>query len=187
MNTEIAANFKEQGNEYFKGRRFREALGFYTQGIDAKPGDGALAEALLCNRAACNLELRTSPSHPFTGAMPCSRKRRRHTDNFASTLRDCASAIRLNARCAKAYYRSAQALLALERADEAFDACERCLAFDAANAGVRALRDKAVRMRDEKERRAREKEEMRKMKVEEERRMKMALAVRFSFLYMIFR
>lgn len=55
---EIARNFKEQGNDYFKGKRYREALGFYTQGVDAKPPDATLQEALLCNRAACNLELR---------------------------------------------------------------------------------------------------------------------------------
>ena len=55
---EVAQNFKEQGNEYFKGRRFREALGFYNQGIDAKPDDPKIMEILLCNRAACNLELR---------------------------------------------------------------------------------------------------------------------------------
>jgi hypothetical protein len=54
---EVASNFKDQGNEYFKGKRFREALGFYTQGIDAKPDDPPLLEALLSNRAACNLEL----------------------------------------------------------------------------------------------------------------------------------
>lgn len=55
---EIAQNFKEQGNEYFKGKRYREALGFYTQGVGAKPDDVRLKEALLLNRAACNLELR---------------------------------------------------------------------------------------------------------------------------------
>ncbi len=55
---EIAQNFKEQGNEYFVGKRYREALGFYTQGVDAKPSDNSILEALLCNRAACNLELR---------------------------------------------------------------------------------------------------------------------------------
>ena len=57
---EIAQNFKEQGNEYFKGKRYREALGFYTQGIGTKPEDMQLKEALLLNRAACNLELRVS-------------------------------------------------------------------------------------------------------------------------------
>ena len=56
--SEIAANFKDQGNDYFKGKRYREAVGFYTQGLDVKPGDVKLTTALLCNRAACNLELR---------------------------------------------------------------------------------------------------------------------------------
>lgn len=54
---EVAKNFKDEGNEYFKGKRYREALGFYTQGIDAKPEDPKIQEVLLCNRAACNLEL----------------------------------------------------------------------------------------------------------------------------------
>jgi hypothetical protein len=57
---EVAKNFKERGNDYFKGKRYREALGFYTQGVDAQPTDPALKEALLCNRAACNLELSTA-------------------------------------------------------------------------------------------------------------------------------
>ena len=55
---EVAQNFKEQGNEYFRGKRYREALGFYTQGVDVKPDNGQLRGALLLNRAACNLELR---------------------------------------------------------------------------------------------------------------------------------
>ena len=63
VSPEIAENFKEQGNDYYKGKRYREALGFYTQGIDAKPDDPKLQEALLCNRAACNLELREHRSH----------------------------------------------------------------------------------------------------------------------------
>lgn len=55
---DIAGGFKEQGNDYFRGKRFRESLGFYTQAIDAKPDDKALLESLFLNRAACNLELR---------------------------------------------------------------------------------------------------------------------------------
>ena len=64
MLTETAQNFKEQGNDYFKGKRYREALGFYSQGIESHPTDLALREALLCNRAACNLEL--SEINPYT-------------------------------------------------------------------------------------------------------------------------
>lgn len=55
---DIAGGFKQQGNDYFKGKRYREALGFYDQAIDAKPDDKALLESLFLNRAACNLELR---------------------------------------------------------------------------------------------------------------------------------
>ncbi|KAJ7237229.1 hypothetical protein B0H12DRAFT_1204437 [Mycena haematopus] len=83
------------GKRYFKGKRYREALGFYTQGIDAKPTDVAVQEALLCNRAACNLEL------------------------------NCSKALTLNPKSSKAFYRSALALVALERAEEAFDCCDR--------------------------------------------------------------
>ncbi|KAF8665574.1 hypothetical protein AX16_000032 [Volvariella volvacea WC 439] len=130
---EIAQNFKEQGNEYFKGKRYREALGFYTQGIDAKPTDKLLQEALLCNRAACNLELQ----------------------NYGSVLRDCSKVITLNVRSSKAYYRSAVALNALERYQEAIDCCIRCLAFDPGNNAIKALHEKARKekeIQDEKER-----------------------------------
>ena len=34
-------------------------MSFYTQGIDAQPESQNILEALLCNRAACNLELST--------------------------------------------------------------------------------------------------------------------------------
>ena len=57
LDVEIAQNFKDQGNNYFKGKRYREALGFYAQAIDSKPTDPVLLEALFCNSAACNLEL----------------------------------------------------------------------------------------------------------------------------------
>ncbi|KAI9000943.1 40S ribosomal protein S7 [Trametes punicea] len=134
---EIAQNFKEQGNDYFKGKRYREALGFYTQGVDAKPTDPTLLEALLCNRAACNLELQ----------------------NYGSVLRDCSKAIGINPKSSKAYYRSALALIALERYDEALDCCDRCLQFDKDNKAVQATREKAARLKDAKDRRERERQE----------------------------
>ncbi|TBU33271.1 40S ribosomal protein S7 [Dichomitus squalens] len=134
---EVAQNFKEQGNDYYKGKRYREALGFYTQGVDAKPTDKSLLEALLCNRAACNLELQ----------------------NYGSVLRDCSRAIEVNIQSSKAYYRSAMALIALERYDEALDACDRCLQFDKDNRTVQAARDKAAKLKETKERKERERQE----------------------------
>ncbi|RDB20499.1 Tetratricopeptide repeat protein 4 [Hypsizygus marmoreus] len=153
---EVAENFKEQGNEYFKGNRYREALGFYTQGIDAHPTDVVLQEALLCNRAACNLELK----------------------NFGSVLRDCSKALILNQHSSKAYYRSALALLLLERVDEALDCCNRCLDFDAENRGVLGVRDRATKAKAEKDRREREKAERSRKEKEEKHQMVIAFKER---------
>ncbi|RPD67088.1 40S ribosomal protein S7 [Lentinus tigrinus ALCF2SS1-7] len=145
---ENAQNFKEQGNEYFKGKRYREALGFYSQGVDAKPEDKILLEALLCNRAACNLELK----------------------NYGSVLRDCSKAISINAHSSKAYYRSALALVALERYDEALDCCDRCLQFDKDNKSIQGVREKAAKLKGEKERKERERQErIRQEQLEKER------------------
>ncbi|KAG5645754.1 hypothetical protein DXG03_005291 [Asterophora parasitica] len=153
---EVAGNFKEQGNEYFKGKRYREALGFYTQGVDAKPDDPVLHEALLCNRAACNLELK----------------------NFGSVLRDCSKALTLNPKSSKAFYRSASALVALDRVEEALDCCDRCLAFDVENKGVLQLRERAVKVKAEKDRREREKAERLRKEQEAQRRLDIAFRER---------
>ena len=59
--TEIATNFKSQGNEAFREKRYRDALEFYSKGLAAKSGDTELEGTLLLNRAAVNLELRMSP------------------------------------------------------------------------------------------------------------------------------
>ncbi|KAI0921270.1 hypothetical protein AcW2_006295 [Taiwanofungus camphoratus] len=151
---EIAQNFKEQGNDYFKGRRYREALGFYTQGVDAKPTDEVLMEALLCNRAACNLALK----------------------NYGSVLKDCSRAITLNSHSPKAHYRSALALMALERFDEAIDCCERCLRFDRNNEDIRVTYDKAVQQKAEKDKKDRKKQD----RIRREREKRLLLQAAFK-------
>jgi len=151
---EIAQNFKEQGNDYFKGKRFREALGFYTQGIDAKPTNSTILEAIICNRAACNLEL----------------------ENYGSVLRDCSKAISLNSKSSKAYYRSGSALLSLGRIEEALDCCTRCLAYDTDNPGIKILQERALAVKNETDRKDREKRE--RLRKEEEGKMKMKIAFR---------
>ncbi|KAF8803757.1 40S ribosomal protein S7 [Phlegmacium glaucopus] len=151
---EIAQNFKEEGNDYFKGKRFREALGFYTQALDAKPTDPVILEAILCNRAACNLEL----------------------GNYGSVLRDCSKAITLNGKSSKAYYRSASALLSLGRVEEALDCCTRCLAYDIDNPGVKALQKRTLTIKKETDRRERKEQE--RLRKEEEAKIKMQIAFR---------
>ncbi|KAK2459612.1 hypothetical protein APHAL10511_008367 [Amanita phalloides] len=153
---EVAQNFKEQGNDCFKGKRYRDALGFYTQGIDAQSTDPELREALMCNRAACNLELK----------------------NYGSVLRDCSKVLGANPRCSKAYYRSTLALLALERLDEALDCCNRCLEYDGKNQSVHDIKGCVEKAKVEKERKEQERREQTQKEKEKERKFKIAFKER---------
>ena len=51
------------------------------------------------------------------------------------------------------------ALIALERYDDALDACDRCLQFDKENKTVQAVREKAAKLKETKERKERERQE----------------------------
>lgn len=180
---ENAGNFREQGNECFRGKRWGDAREFYGKGVavlvgeeqrrgrgerrkvrkeggkgkgvrlnkevgldtstvspedlaDGQPGveeegemveedddpetvaaERALLETLYVNRAACHLSL----------------------SNFRSCTLDCAAALRLNPKNIKALYRSARALLAVQKIPEADDACARGLEIDPSNAPLQAL------------------------------------------------
>jgi hypothetical protein len=59
---EIALNFKTQGNEAFHEKRLRDALEFYSKGVNVNSDDVQVHTALLLNRAATNLELRMFPN-----------------------------------------------------------------------------------------------------------------------------
>ncbi|KAK3294037.1 uncharacterized protein B0H64DRAFT_433290 [Chaetomium fimeti] len=192
---ENAINFKEQGNECFREKRWADAKEFYGKGVAVlaaeelrrakggkkmvqkaaeqvainpnadnsmggvdleedgpKPNEAdleevpedptevkseqALLETLYINRAACHLELR----------------------NYRSCTVDCAAALRLNPSNIKALYRSARALLAVNKLTEADDACARGLEIDSSNKPLLALAqdiikaaeaDSARRKRDE--------------------------------------
>lgn len=180
---ENAQSFKEQGNECFAAKRHADAREFYTKAVgvlaplDARRARGevtthversgddereveveddadeiskqrAVLEAAYGNRAACELEMR----------------------NYRACWIDCTRALLVNPRNVKAYYRSARALLAVGRLEEAGDLCGRGLAVDAGN---KALMDvekeiaEAVAKRDAKRRadEAREARERRKAAV----------------------
>ncbi|KAK8011320.1 TPR-like protein [Apiospora arundinis] len=149
---DVATDFKNKGNECFKVKGWWDAKEFYTKGIlvlaaeERKRAAAAkgekldlptptteggeeeigeeeiqeqrkVLEASYVNRAACNLELK----------------------NYRSCWLDCAGALRLNPRNVKAFYRSARALLAVDRIAEADDACARGLALDEKNASLQAV------------------------------------------------
>ena len=96
-------------------------------------------------------------------------------------LRDCSVAITINVKSSKAYYRSALALVALERYEEAVDSCSRCLSFDPANQPVSSLRERAGNLHDAKVKKEREKQERHRVVEEKKRHLQVAFEVRDTF------
>jgi tetratricopeptide (TPR) repeat protein len=164
--SEIVQGFKDQGNEAVKEKSWTDAKEFYTKGIavlNAKEGKWdqpkpeeiedeerkvtALREVVYVNRALCQLELR----------------------NYRSTTLDCAQALRVNPCNVKAHYRSASALLALEKIHEALDVCYRGLKIDETNAALKKLLDKirskseALEARDRKRRAEQQRKEQERL------------------------
>ncbi|KAL4779698.1 hypothetical protein BJX76DRAFT_69408 [Aspergillus varians] len=125
---DVAQNFREQGNEAAREKKWVDAKEYYSKAIAVlkskeqkwdKPEDEQeeeklqreVEQAAYINRALCNLELR----------------------NYRSTTLDCAAVLRLNPKNVKAFYRSAMALYALDRIAEAEDVATRGLALDPEN------------------------------------------------------
>ena len=121
-----------------KSKQWSDAKEFYSKGIAVltkglgsetsktdgdKDGERKVEEACYANRALCNLELK----------------------NYRSTTLDCAAALRLNPGNLKAYYRSAQALLALDKIREAIDTCMHGLQIDKSNRSLRSVMEEAIR------------------------------------------
>ncbi|TVY38210.1 Hsp70/Hsp90 co-chaperone [Lachnellula subtilissima] len=176
---EVALGFKDRGNECFKGRDWFNAKEFYRQGIEvllleirkrqkASPEERSkedaeevkreigILEACLVNRAACHLELK----------------------NYRSCTQDCGSALRINGKNVKAYYRSAKALLALGKVLEADDACARGLAVDPANKPLKAVAQEIIKKNEEVTARSKRELEREQRKRLEEITLRTALKAR---------
>ena len=122
-----------------KEKRWKDAKEFYTKGIAVltkrmgSEGSGTIQgelkiqEACFINRALCNLELQ----------------------NYRSTTLDCSATLKISPKNLKAYYRSAQALLALNKIDQAHDAAMHGLLIDRDNGPLKNLMDK-IALRGEK-------------------------------------
>lgn len=116
---EIATNFKNQGNDCFKAKQYKNALIYYTKGLEVDCGVDELNKALYLNRAACNLDLR----------------------NYRRCIEDCKKALLIDEKNAKACFRSGKAFLAIDRLDEAKQILEYGLGFGE-NADLKILLDK---------------------------------------------
>lgn len=109
-----------------------------------------------------------------------------HLENYGRVLRDCAKCLELNPRNVKALYRSARALLALDRVDEAHDCCEHALAVDADNAAVKAVREKCLKRKEQIEAKQRQKEERERREKEEKEKLERAFQVYSLTMYLAY-
>ncbi|KAH8435243.1 HSP70/90 family co-chaperone CNS1 [Aspergillus melleus] len=159
---EVAQNYREQGNEAAKEKRWIDAKEFYTKAIAVllakedkwdKPEDPKeeekvkrqVEEASYINRALCNLEL----------------------GNYRSTTLDCASTLKLNPKNVKAFYRSSMALFMLDKIPEAEDVVNRGLALDPENKSIQTIGKKVAERKAALERiAARKKAEAEKLRKE---------------------
>lgn len=182
---ENASDFKASGNDAFRERRWADAREFYGRGIavlrdeekqrsasaelppdhasrtpDDDPAEierqRAVLEALLVNRAACQLEL----------------------GNQRQCWLDSAAALALNPRNVKAWYRSARALLAVGRVSEARDAVAGGLAADPGNGPLQGLRREVEAKAASEARRAAEEEARKEEAARAGWRLRMALEAR---------
>ncbi|KAG0000991.1 hypothetical protein BGZ65_003883 [Modicella reniformis] len=155
---EVSENFKNQGNDCFKqGKKFyKDAISYYSKGLDTGCKDIKLIETLYVNRAACNL----------------------HFGNYRMVLNDCSKALRLNPKNIKALFRSAKALFALEMYAEAIDCCEHALNLEPDNQAIKEEKIKIQTVMDRKEKQRLEKE-LREQRIQEKKvKIKAALEKR---------
>ncbi|AET38278.1 HSP70/90 family co-chaperone CNS1 Ecym_2559 [Eremothecium cymbalariae DBVPG len=123
---EVAANFKNQGNDLYKVKRYKDARTMYSKGIEVKCEDDSINGSLYLNRAACELELR----------------------NFRSCINDCKKALNFNAKCVKAFYRMGQAYFKLKKLEEAKGSVLFGLKLDSQNNALVSLLDTIVKQEE---------------------------------------
>ncbi|OQO11692.1 hypothetical protein B0A48_03419 [Cryoendolithus antarcticus] len=148
---EIAENFKTQGNEAVREKRWLDAREFYSKALAAlkvpkvpagaspaelemkveevdevaeEKRERSLEETCHANRALCQLEM--SITALLNRIDVC----------------DLLISLKLNSRNVKAWYRAASACLALDKLPEALDACECGLRVEPANTALAIVKSK---------------------------------------------
>lgn len=138
---EIATNFKNQGNDHYKAKNYKTAVEFYTKGLDVDCEVDSINNALLLNRAACNLELK----------------------NYRRCIEDCKKVLLKDEKNVKACYRSGRAFFAVARYEEAEQILQYGLTIDQDNKPIKETLDRVVlkqkQLQEAKERKEREEKE----------------------------
>lgn len=143
---EIATNFKTQGNDCYKAKKYKDAITYYTKGLDVDCGVDSIDAALYLNRAACNLEMK----------------------NYRRAINDCKECLIKQPDNVKALYRASKAYFSIELFDEAKVTLEFAVSIDDKNLAVNSLlikvNDKLADIQKKKEEKQRREDEALKVK-----------------------
>ncbi|KAI0409551.1 TPR-like protein [Xylaria palmicola] len=169
---ENSSEFKEQGNECFKTRRWADAKEFYTKGIlilaaeerkRKQAADPSSRPPPAVKPEREGEEQRQSEDTPKEASEDEISKERATLEslyvnraachlelkNYRSCWLDSSAALRLNPKNIKAYYRSARAFLGVGRIAEADDACARGLALDSSNGALKTVAQDIIKKAEE--------------------------------------
>ncbi|KAI8954086.1 TPR-like protein [Xylaria longipes] len=195
---ENASEFKEQGNECFKIRRWVDAKEFYTKGIlilaaeerkrkqtaesssqqlktvrpKEEDGEQGKSEGKAKTSEDEIAKERASLESLYVNRAACHLELK----NYRSCWLDGSAALRLNPKNIKAYYRSARAFLAVGRIAEADDACARGLAIDPSNNPLKTVARDIIKKAEEAS--ARQRREAERLAKEKRREMLIKAALR---------
>ncbi|XP_078382338.1 uncharacterized protein LOC144665030 [Oculina patagonica] len=118
----IAQVYKEEGNVEYRKNEFRNALGFYTEGIDVNCKDDKLSAILYTNRATAHFSL----------------------GDFQEALEDAKQAREFQPTYIKAIFRGAKACKELRLYEEAIKWCDDGLAIEKENQALMEVKRKSV-------------------------------------------
>ncbi|XP_016041466.2 tetratricopeptide repeat protein 4 isoform X2 [Erinaceus europaeus] len=136
-----AKTYKDEGNDYFKGKEYKKAVVSYTEGLKKKCNNPDLNAVLYTNRAAAQYYL----------------------GNFRSALNDVTAAKKLKPCHLKAVVRGALCHLELKNFAEAVSWCDEGLQIDAKEKKLLELRAKADKLKRTEQR------DIRKAKLKEKK------------------
>ncbi|KFY15492.1 hypothetical protein V491_05663, partial [Pseudogymnoascus sp. VKM F-3775] len=156
--SEVAQNFKEQGNDVFKIKSWADAKEFYSKAItvlqaeqrkraEEKTLQEGLSQAGKSEAPTPRAEDEAEIKEQLKLLEACLGNRSAchvHLKNYRSATLDCAQVIRLNPSNIKAFYRSGVALLALSKIREANDACAHGLSLDPEHKDLKLLAQQII-------------------------------------------